>query len=103
MKKLSVIVVLVVCTLASIWSVVNWKYIESFPKIISAYYAKEFCSCYYVMEQDIEYCHNYTRQYVPISAFQLKQKEKRVIVSGLGHRTSALFTGSRHGCVLENK
>ncbi|WCL49141.1 hypothetical protein [Leptospira sp. GIMC2001] len=95
------VILFVIFDLALFWSVSNWNNLRAFPSIISSFYSKEFCSCYYVVERDEDFCHNYARQWVPISDFKIDEENKRIIVSGLGRTNSAKFTGSKYGCVLE--
>ncbi|TGN06842.1 hypothetical protein [Leptospira ilyithenensis] len=84
------------------WVQWNWKHLSAFPAIISSFYSKEFCSCYYVMKQSEEQCHNFARQWVPISLFNLDQTNKEVTVSGLGRTNKAKYLGERLGCRLVN-
>ncbi|MET3454385.1 MULTISPECIES: amidase [Pseudomonas] len=84
----------------------GWVWLErvalrAFPDIISAYTAKEYCSCRYVMEQPAEYCRGYVKQSVPISDLLETVEAKRVTVSGLGRSNSAQWLGERQGCRLE--
>ncbi|WP_122566780.1 amidase [Pseudomonas viridiflava] len=84
----------------------GWVWLErvalrAFPDIISAYTAKEYCSCRYVMEQPAEYCRGYVKQSVPISDLLETLEAKRVTVSGLGRSNSAQWLGERQGCRLE--
>ncbi|MCB1157228.1 MAG: hypothetical protein H7A25_14855 [Leptospiraceae bacterium] len=83
------------------WIITNRKHIASFPQIISAFYSKEFCSCYFVMKRSEENCHNHARQWVPISSFELNKEKREVIVSGLGVKTVATFQNPKIGCVLD--
>lgn len=78
----------------------NWQDARNFPKIISAYYAKEACSCLYVLTRDEPQCHEMVRQYVPISSFENDRAGRRVVVRGLGRRSVATFVDERHGCKL---
>ena len=83
----------------------SWGWLErvalrAFPDIISAYTAKEYCSCRYVMEQSADYCRGYVKQSVPISDFLENAEAKRVTVSGLGRSNSAQWLGERQGCRL---
>lgn len=87
---------------AALWVALNWTHIRSFPRIISAFYAKEFCSCYFVVGRDEEFCHNYARQWVPISSFALDQQAKTVTVSGLGHSTTVIYTSEQFGCAYRD-
>ncbi|WP_413794405.1 MULTISPECIES: amidase [unclassified Pseudomonas] len=84
----------------------GWVWLErvalrAFPDIISAYTAKEYCSCRYVMQQSAEYCRDYVKQSVPTSDFLETPETKRVTVSGLGRSNSAQWLGERQGCRLE--
>ncbi len=87
---------------AGLWIVLNWTHIKSFPGIISAFYAKEFCSCYFVVGGDEEFCHNYARQWVPISSFALDKQAKAVTVTGLGRSTTVVHTSEQFGCAYRN-
>lgn len=84
----------------------TWVWLErvalrAFPDIISAYTAKEYCSCRYVMQQSADYCRGYVKQLVPISEFLETAEAKRITVSGLGRSNSARWVGERQGCRLE--
>ncbi len=78
----------------------NFHDLRYFTSIISAYYAKEFCSCYFVTGQSEAFCHDYTRQYIPISSFALDKENKTVTVTGLLRKSEAYYTGPRTGCAL---
>ncbi|MGE7956711.1 amidase [Pseudomonas sp. NPDC089530] len=73
----------------------------AFPDILSAYSAKEYCSCRYVMHNDAEYCRGYVRQFLPLSELRDEAERKRVSASGLGRSHSAAWLGERQGCRLE--
>jgi hypothetical protein len=72
----------------------------AFPGIISAYTAKEYCSCRYVMNNDAAYCRGYVKQWLPFSGFSDDEASKRVTVSGMGRSNSASWVGERQGCRL---
>ena len=71
------------------------------PHIISSFYSKTFCSCYYVMQQSENYCHNYAKQWIPIQKFLHDKKKKRVTVTGLWKTNTAYYTNKKNGCTLE--
>lgn len=79
----------------------NFRHTAAFPKIISAFYSKEFCSCYFVTEGKTEQCHNFARQWIPIQGFTLDQEKRSVTVKGLFVTSTARYTGDRYGCVLD--
>lgn len=72
----------------------------AFPDIISAYTAKEYCSCRYVMNNDAGYCRSYVKQWLPTSGFIDDPAGKRITVSGMGRSNSAQWIGERQGCRL---
>jgi hypothetical protein len=80
------------------WS--NRVHLAAFPAIISAYTAKEYCSCRYVMDNPAEYCVSYASQYIPLSGFFDDAQSKRVTASGLGRSSTAVWIGPREGCRL---
>ncbi|MBP5077229.1 amidase [Pseudomonas chlororaphis] len=75
--------------------------LRAFPDILSAYSAKEYCSCRYVMHNDAEYCEGYVQQYLPLKSLQDDAEHKRVSASGLGRSHSAVWLSERQGCRLE--
>ena len=91
-------VFLVIALLGWIWQerVALW----AFPDIISAYTAKEYCSCRYVVGQSQEYCQGYVKQYLPLSGLIDDAEQKRVTASGLGRSHTAVWIGTRQGCRL---
>ncbi|AOE64393.1 amidase [Pseudomonas corrugata] len=96
---LTLMVALLIALLSWIW--IDRVALRAFPDIISAYTAKEYCSCRYVMGQPAEYCRGYVKQSVPISDFLETPETKRVTVAGLGRSHSARWLGERQGCRLE--
>jgi hypothetical protein len=96
LKRLFAGLGLLLCVLV-LW---NWHDLSYFTSIISSYYAKEFCSCYFVTGESEAFCHDYTRQYIPISSFSLDKEKKTVTVTGLLRKSEAYYTGPRTGCAL---
>ncbi|WP_347929154.1 amidase [Pseudomonas helvetica] len=96
--RLSMLLLLSVVLLGWIWQerVALW----AFPDIISAYTAKEYCSCRYVENNPADYCQGYVTQYVPVSSFLDDAPNKRVTVSGMGRSHIAAWLGARQGCRL---
>ncbi|MFT6070271.1 MAG: hypothetical protein ACJAT2_001734 [Bacteriovoracaceae bacterium] len=72
-----------------------------FPKAVSAFYAKEVCSCLFVVGQEKEYCHEYGKQIIPIWTKEIDLKEKTVKSYGLWESTKARFISRRAGCIIE--
>jgi len=72
----------------------------AFPGILSAYSAKEYCSCRYVMGLTASYCQGYVKQYLPLNALEDDPVRALVSARGLGQAATAQWTGARQGCRL---
>ncbi|MCY1394741.1 hypothetical protein D3C76_676310 [compost metagenome] len=96
MKRLGLLLPL--AALAWLWH--DRLALQAFPGILSAYSAKEYCSCRYVMNNPREYCQGYVKQYLPLSELHDDSQLKQVTASGLGQRASAAWIGPRQGCRL---
>ncbi|MGZ7459624.1 amidase [Pseudomonas sp. Ma2-10] len=94
----TLLLILLIALLGWIWQ--ERAALWAFPDIISAYTAKEYCSCRYVMNNPAEYCHRYVKQWLPTSGFTDDAASKRVSVSGMGRSNSAAWVDERHGCRL---
>jgi len=97
--SLTLMAVLLVALFGWVWQ--ERVALRAFPDIISAYTAKEYCSCRYVMQQPADYCRGYVKQSVPTNDFLDTPEAKRITVSGLGRSHSARWMGERQGCRLE--
>ncbi len=75
--------------------------LKAFPSIISAYYAKELCSCLWVVGLPEPDCHDWVTQYIPIKEARVNEASQRVTILGLGRVSQARYVGSREGCTLE--
>jgi len=95
----SLLLIALIALLGWIWH--GREALWAFPDIISAYTAKEYCSCRYVMGNDTQYCHGYVKQWLPTSGFVDDPSAKRVTVSGMGRSNSAVWIGERQGCRLQ--
>lgn len=93
----SLVLLLLVIIAGLIW---NWRVqLQLFPGIISAYTAKEYCSCRFVMNAPAEYCHSYVEQWLP-STIDEDSLNKRITATGLGRESAAQWEGPRQGCRL---
>ncbi|MCL6700623.1 amidase [Pseudomonas sp. T1.Ur] len=101
MRNVSLTLMAVLLVALSGWFWQERVALRAFPDIISAYTAKEYCSCRYVMQQPADYCRGYVKQSVPTHDFLDTPEAKRITVSGLGRSHSARWMGERQGCRLE--
>lgn len=83
------------------WGWYERENLWAFPDIISAYTAKEYCSCRYVMSNGAEYCRGYVKQWLPTSQFTDDPASKTITVSGMGRSNSAQWQSERQGCRLQ--
>ncbi len=97
-RPLSCVAALVLLSFcAVVWA---WRaQLQAFPGIISAYTAKEYCSCRYVMNNPVDYCHGYVHQWLP-STLTENLVDKRITATGLGRENSAQWSGQHQGCRL---
>jgi hypothetical protein len=98
LRPLSRVLVIIALALAAL----IWQYrvqLQAFPDIISAYTAKEYCSCRYVMNNPAEYCRAYVKQWLP-SVVHDDERNKTVSANGLGRSNSAAWIDARRGCRL---
>lgn len=93
-------VLLVILLGLLVWGWSEREALSAFPGILSAYSAKEYCSCRYVMGFDAPYCQGYVKQYLPLSGLRDDPRTRRVEASGLGRQSTAIWLGPREGCRL---
>ncbi|MGF1508951.1 MAG: hypothetical protein ACFB9M_05550 [Myxococcota bacterium] len=71
-------------------------------ELVTAYRAKEVCSCIFVMEQDEAFCRRYTAEEPDVATFSVDHEQKRVRTTAFFlWGASARFVGDRFGCVLD--
>jgi hypothetical protein len=102
-RRRIVLGVLAVPVLAALgWVALNWAALSTFPRMPSAYEAKEFCSCRFVEGRDDTFCDHYVHQtVVPSQGRVVDEAHKRVTARALWIRTTARWVSPEGGCVLE--
>lgn len=96
MKRLLLVVLVVLLA----WAWYERQALADFPAILSAYSAKEYCSCRFVMGFDQPYCRAYVKQYLPLSSLEEDSPRRLVTAQGLGRRNQAQWQGAGEGCRL---
>ncbi|MEZ4744079.1 MAG: hypothetical protein R3B45_16795 [Bdellovibrionota bacterium] len=72
-------------------------------KLLPGYYAKEFCSCYFVVHQTKDYCmENSFSIKLPTLSFEINEEAKSIKVANLMRTSIAQWQSERFGCVLTN-
>ncbi|MFJ4384109.1 amidase [Pseudomonas sp. NPDC089408] len=82
------------------WAWLERQALADFPGILSAYSAKEYCSCRFVMGFDEGYCRGYVKQWLPLRRLEENTPQRLVTAEGLGQRNQAAWQGTRAGCRL---
>ncbi len=84
----------------AIWLFLNRAHLLALPASVSAFYAKEFCSCHFVVGNNKAYCHDFADPGYPVYDVLIDSKRKRVSVSAFGFENQAQYTDRRYGCHL---
>ena len=72
------------------------------PELIRALYAKELCTCIFVLERNLADCKDDLKQSLPILPFSSIDEKKKIVsatFTELSH-SKAIYNGSRLGCTL---
>ena len=103
MRKTKLILISLACIAlgASLFLWFNRQELRQLARTGTAFYAKAFCSCHFVMNQSEKYCHEYAQSFMPTQTFELKQNTVRVGL--LGIESKAHFLGKRKGCLLQKE
>jgi len=82
------------------WAWLERQALADFPGILSAYSAKEYCSCRFVMGFDQAYCRGYVKQWLPLSSLEEDRQQRLVRATGLGQHNAATWQSAQAGCRL---
>lgn len=78
------------------------SYEDNDLELVTAYRAKELCSCLFVMRQSEAYCSQWTVANPNIAKFSIDWKRQRVETSAvIMWNASARYVSDRFGCILE--
>jgi len=83
-----------------VWAWLERQALADFPGILSAYSAKEYCSCRFVMGFDQAYCRGYVKQWLPLSSLEEDRQQRLVRATGLGQHNAATWQSAQAGCRL---
>ena len=99
MKMVSILFLTLICLSSCLRHEANINK-ASFFKVVSSSYAKELCSCLFVVKQKKEYCRKYAKQIVPVGSENIDDTKKTVTATALGLTSTAIFHNKRLGCGL---
>ena len=100
LKVMALLLALLVLVLGA-WSWQNREHLAAFPDILSAYTAKEYCSCRYVSGYSAQYCQGFVKQWLPLDSFAADDSARQVTATGLGRSNTARWLNERQGCRLD--
>ncbi|TNE97858.1 MAG: hypothetical protein EP326_10765 [Deltaproteobacteria bacterium] len=72
-----------------------------FNKAFSSSFAKEYCSCRYVVGQTKEHCKEYAQNFIPPWSIKENVEKKYVTVSNMFKTTTASYVSKRYGCSIK--
>ncbi|MCO4794266.1 MAG: hypothetical protein KC493_11160 [Bacteriovoracaceae bacterium] len=90
MKIISILIVLLLCTSCD------------FTKAFSSSFAKEYCSCRFVVGQSKKLCKEYAENILPPWTIKENEEKKYVTVGNLFKSTTAVYTGKKYGCSIKD-
>jgi hypothetical protein len=92
--------VLVLLAVALVWIQFQPNSLQEARSIPAGYYAKEFCSCRFVIGFDTSFCMDEVREFPSASRITVLEKEKRIEATLFGVMRTAKWMGPREGCRL---
>ncbi|MDC1175092.1 hypothetical protein OAT67_06840 [Bacteriovoracaceae bacterium] len=69
-----------------------------FPKVIPTTFAKDYCSCRYVVGQSKEYCLMYSKQIISPTSWSENPTEKVVVANFITKEAIVKYESKRYGC-----
>lgn len=75
--------------------------INEIPILLNATRAKEFCTCYFLLQKGEKYCLNRVDYGYPNSEYKVDHKHKKVSFSSFGATRTAQVKDFKYGCLLQ--
>lgn len=71
-------------------------------ELLTAYRAKDMCSCVFVQDRDEAYCRDWTKASPNLATMSVDMEEKVVTTEAMQYwSATARFVDAKQGCVLE--
>ena len=85
------------------WAFLNRQNLTLLKETGASFYAKEMCTCIFVLEQNEDYCRNYTKQYFPLERLNIdyNSENQKVEAEAVGVVRTAVYISERLGCRLQ--
>lgn len=94
-----------VVVVSALWlfSKVFWENtVLDLPEMAATLYARENCSCLFVIGQSEESCREITKQFVPLSSITIDREKRTVQTRVFWGIARAKWVSDRLGCQIEN-
>jgi hypothetical protein len=75
-------------------------HIKEVPMLMATMRAKEFCSCYFILNKGKEYCLNSIKKGYPLFDYEIDEQKKVATFKNPMAEASAYVTEMRYGCSL---
>ena len=72
------------------------------PKAVTGSFAKEMCSCLYVVENELPTCLELTRQMFEVKNYTVNDNHKTVEANFMGTDMIAIYLSETEGCLLKD-
>ncbi len=72
----------------------------SWAKLSASYYAKEFCSCIFVVAQSEKVCKRNVKQVPLFTGLRIDRKRREIQARSFFAYSYARYENKRHGCIL---
>ena len=71
------------------------------PILMSSMRAKEFCSCYFILNKGKDYCLNSVKKGYPLFEYKVDDKNQRITFTNFFAESSAQVIDKKYGCNLQ--
>ena len=82
------------------WVFSNYRSLTKMPALFAAKYVKEYCSCYYILKKEENFCRDYPEIPLPIQGVFLDKDKKEISAKVLGTLAIARYIEGQAGCTI---
>lgn len=75
-------------------------HIKDVPMLMATMRAKEFCSCYFILKQEKDYCIDSVKKGYPLFDYKIDEDKKRVTFKNPIASASAFVIEMKYGCSI---
>lgn len=74
--------------------------LKEVPKLLSTVRAKEFCSCYFMLEKGKDYCLSNVKKGYPLFDYEIDEEKKSIEFKSPFASSKAIVLDQKYGCQL---